>query len=62
MLSDVVLSAAIPRSVRISEAPGYGQSVMTYDPGSRGASAYADAAFELAVRASEAPAEEGTAT
>jgi chromosome partitioning protein len=59
---DVVLSASIPRSVRISEAPGYGQSVMTYDPGSRGAAAYADAAYELAVRASEGPDSEGTAT
>jgi chromosome partitioning protein len=64
---DVVLSAAIPRSVRISEAPGYGQSVMTYDPGSRGAAAYADAAYELAVRAGressdEASSSEGTAT
>jgi chromosome partitioning protein len=49
---EVVLGATIPRSVRISEAPGYGQSVMTYDPGSRGAAAYADAAYELAVRAS----------
>jgi chromosome partitioning protein len=46
----VVLSGTIPRSVRISEAPGYGQSVMTYDPGSRGALAYAHAAFELAER------------
>jgi len=48
---DTVLSATIPRSVRISEAPGYGQSVMTYDPGSRGALAYADAGYEFAVRA-----------
>ena len=55
---DIVLPSTIPRSVRISEAPGYGQSVMTYDPGSRGAAAYADAAFELAVRASgNGPAE-----
>ena len=58
---DIVLDATIPRSVRISEAPGYGQSVMTYDPASRGAAAYADAAFELAVRASaDGPAETGT--
>jgi chromosome partitioning protein len=49
---DLVLAATIPRSVRISEAPGYGQSVITYDPGSRGATAYAAAAFELANRAS----------
>jgi chromosome partitioning protein len=47
---DVVLAATIPRSVRVSEAPGYGQSVVTYDPGSRGAIAYVDAARELARR------------
>ena len=58
---DTVLPTTIPRSVRISEAPGYGQSVMTYDPASRGAAAYADAAFELAVRASaDGQAETGT--
>ena len=47
---DVVLSTVIPRSVRVSEAPGYQQSVVTYDPGSRGAMAYVDAARELATR------------
>ncbi len=45
---DTVLGAAIPRSVRVSEAPGYGLSVVTYDPGSRGARAYVEAARELA--------------
>ena len=30
---DQVLRTAIPRSVRVSEAPSYGQTVMTYDPG-----------------------------
>jgi chromosome partitioning protein len=49
---EVVLASTIPRSVRISEAPGYGQSVMTYDPASRGAAAYAAAAYEVALRAS----------
>lgn len=48
---DVVLRTMIPRSVRVSEAPSYGQSVMTYDPGSSGAMAYLDAARELAFRA-----------
>jgi chromosome partitioning protein len=48
---DAVLSAAIPRSVRISEAPSYGQTVMTYDPLSPGAIAYLEAARELAERA-----------
>ncbi len=47
---DVVLSTVIPRSVRVSEAPSYGQSVMTYDPGSSGAQAYLEAAREVADR------------
>jgi chromosome partitioning protein len=50
---EVVLSAVIPRSVRVSEAPSYGQSVMTYDPGSSGAQAYLEAAREVADRAAE---------
>jgi chromosome partitioning protein len=47
---DLVLDVLIPRSVRVSEAPGYGQSVMTYDPGSRGALTYLEAAREIAER------------
>jgi chromosome partitioning protein len=47
---DLVLDTMIPRSVRISEAPGYGQTVLTYDPSSRGAEAYLDAAREIAER------------
>jgi chromosome partitioning protein len=43
-----VLRTYIPRSVRVSEAPSYGQTVMTYDPGSPGAMSYLDAAKELA--------------
>src|SRR5499427_8002714 len=50
---EVVLSTVIPRSVRVSEAPSYGQSVMTYDPGSSGAQAYLEAAREMADRAAE---------
>jgi chromosome partitioning protein len=45
---DVVLGSVIPRNVRVSEAPSYGQSVMTYDPGSSGALAYLEAAREMA--------------
>jgi chromosome partitioning protein len=45
-----VLHAVIPRNVRVSEAPSYGQSVMTYDPGSRGATSYFEAALEVAER------------
>jgi chromosome partitioning protein len=47
---EVVLQTIIPRSVRVSEAPSYGQSVITYDPASTGAVAYAEAARELAYR------------
>jgi chromosome partitioning protein len=50
---DVVLGSVIPRSVRVSEAPSYGQSVMTYDPGSSGAQAYLAAAREIAFRNGE---------
>jgi chromosome partitioning protein len=48
--NETVLDTVIPRSVRVSEAPSYGQSVMTYDPGSSGAMAYAEAAREIAFR------------
>jgi len=52
---DIVLESVIPRSVRVSEAPSYGQSVMTYDPGSSGAVAYLDAAREMACRSTPIP-------
>jgi len=45
---DQVMTAVIPRSVRISEAPSYGQTVLQYDPPSSGARAYHAAALELA--------------
>ncbi|WP_425567448.1 ParA family protein [Salinactinospora qingdaonensis] len=48
---ELVLKTLVPRSVRVSEAPSYGQSVMTYDPGSSGAVAYLEAAKEIAFRA-----------
>ena len=48
---DQVLRTYIPRAVRVSEAPSYGQTVMTYDPGSPGAMSYLEAARELAGKA-----------
>ena len=48
---DQTLGVTVPRSVRISEAPSFGQTVMTYDPGSTGALSYLAAARELAERA-----------
>jgi chromosome partitioning protein len=47
---DLVLNTVIPRSVRVSEAPSYGESVLTYDPGSSGSLAYTEAAREMAYR------------
>ena len=40
----------IPRSVRLSEAPSYGQTIRSYAPGSTGATAYAALAEELLAR------------
>nr|WP_226863285.1 ParA family protein [Mycolicibacterium baixiangningiae] len=47
---DKVLRTVIPRSVKVSEAPGYGMTILDYDPGSRGAMSYLDASRELAER------------
>jgi chromosome partitioning protein len=47
------LSTVIPRSVRISEAPSYGQTVLTYQPTSVGAVSYLEAAQEIAQRGVE---------
>jgi chromosome partitioning protein len=44
------LPTVIPRSVRISEAPSYGQTVLTYQPSSAGAISYLEAAQEIARR------------
>jgi len=52
------LDAVIPRSVRVSEAPSYGQTVIAYDPGSPGAVAYLEAAHELARRGAAKEREE----
>jgi len=43
-----VLRAMVPRNVRISESPSYGQPVVTYDPSSQGSIAYRLAAREIA--------------
>lgn len=42
-----VLETIIPRNVRVSEAPSYGQTVLTYDPASSGAVSYREAAAQL---------------
>ena len=47
---DQTLTTVIPRSVRISEAPSYGQSVISYDSNSPGSLSYREAAAEIARR------------
>jgi chromosome partitioning protein len=51
--TEQTLPTVIPRSVRISEAPSYGQTVLTYHPDSAGAVSYLEAAQEIARRGAE---------
>jgi chromosome partitioning protein len=43
----VVYQTVIPRSIRLSEAPSFGQPAVTLDPGSRGARSYLALAHEI---------------
>jgi chromosome partitioning protein len=45
---DRVCKQMVPRSVRLSEAPSFGQPITTFDPSSRGAVAYRLLAKEVA--------------
>lgn len=54
------LRATIPRSVRVSEAPSYGQTVITYHLASAGAQAYLAAAEEIAERGARSENQEGS--
>ena len=47
---DKVFKTKIPRTVRISEAPGYGEPITTYDPTGKGAKAYRDLSKEVIKR------------
>jgi chromosome partitioning protein len=48
---DKVCRAVVPRNVRLSEAPSFGQPIIAFDPMSRGAIAYRDVAKEIASHA-----------
>ena len=47
---DLVYDVIIPRTVRLSEAPGFGQPITVYDPKSKGAECYRELAREVALR------------
>ncbi|WP_090708756.1 ParA family protein [Mycetocola miduiensis] len=58
-----VLNTVIPRAVRISEAPSFGQTVITHDPSGVGSISYLEAAAEIAARhAKSAKTHSNTAT
>jgi len=45
-----LLKTAIPRNIRLAEAPSYGKPVALYEPKSRGAESYRDLAEEILAR------------
>lgn len=50
---DKVCKTVVPRNVRLSEAPSYGQPIIVFDPNSRGATAYRNVAKEVSGGPSE---------
>jgi len=59
-LGGIVYRTVVPRSVRLSEAPSYGQAIAMYSPESRGAQAYRDLADEFLSRRAPSTAEAGS--
>lgn len=57
-LGEQVFEAVVPRSVRLAEAPSYGQPIAQYSPSSRGARAYQALTAELLVRSRLEPSPE----
>jgi chromosome partitioning protein len=47
---DTVFETMVPRTVRLSEAPSFGQPIILYDPSGKGAAAYRDLAKEVIAR------------
>ena len=47
---DIVMETIIPRNVALAEAPSHEESILTYQPASKGAKCYLDAAYELVSR------------
>lgn len=49
-LKDLVYKTIIPRTVRLSEAPSYGETILEYDASGRGAEAYVSLGAEFLIR------------
>lgn len=47
---DIVMQTIIPRNIALAEAPSHEESILTYQPTSKGAKCYLDAAYELVSR------------
>ena len=52
---DTVCRMVVPRTVRLSEAPSFGQPIITFDPSSRGAIAYRELAKEVSGGTAQRP-------
>jgi chromosome partitioning protein len=50
---EITLNTVIPRSVKVSEAPSYQKTIITYDGSSSGAISYLEAASEIANRGAQ---------
>ena len=61
-LGAAVYRTVVPRSVRLSEAPSYGQAIARYSPESRGAQAYRDLADEFMARRADGAADSPSAS
>ncbi|MGH2408324.1 MAG: ParA family protein [Candidatus Limnocylindrales bacterium] len=61
-LRDTVYDTIVPRSVRLAEAPSYGQPIARYSPDSRGARAYRELADEYLARVGPPTAAAATTT
>ncbi len=59
---DLMCKTAIPRNVRLAEAPSHGKPALAYDPHSRGAEAYLKLAQEIVERVTTPQAEETAAS
>jgi chromosome partitioning protein len=49
-MPDKIFNTVIPRTIRLSEAPGFGKTIFAYDPLNPGATAYSNLAAEVIAR------------